>query len=76
MSAVAKPRLRGLGIRSYSIFLYGSLGVSSLLALWFKKYVVEARKKQYKDFYETYDDEKEYAKMKAAGIFKGFEDPR
>lgn len=75
MSALPKPRLRGLAIREYSIWLYGSLGVCGLFALWFKKNVVEARKKQYKEFYENWDDDKHFEAMKKAGVFKGFERP-
>lgn len=73
VSVVKKPQLRNLGKRQWSICLYTSLAVSSLFALWFKKNVVEARKQHYKDFYDTYDDEKTYQAMKAAGVFKGFE---
>lgn len=73
MSAAA-PQLRGLGIKAWSRVVYGAVGVSCVWAVWFKKNIVEARKQHYKDFYETYDDDKAYEGMKKAGIFKGFED--
>lgn len=71
--AVNKPRLRNIGKRQWTICVSFSLLASSVFAVWFKKNVVEARKKHYKDFYDNYDDDKEYQAMKAAGIFKGFE---
>lgn len=72
-TAVAKPRLRNLGIRAWSIALGTSIFAASAFAVFFKTYVLEARKRHYKEFYETYDDEKEFAAMKKAGLFKGFE---
>lgn len=69
----AKPQLRGAAQKQWTIGLAFSLAASAAFALWFKTNVLEARKKHYASFYETYDDEKEFEKMKAAGIFKGFE---
>lgn len=73
MDKTNKPRLRNLGKRQWATCLFVALAASGTFALWFKINVVEARKKHYIDFYENYDDDKEYARMKAAGIFKGFE---
>lgn len=73
VATVKKPNLRGFGTRQWGMCLAFSLVASSTFAVWFKKNVVEARKQHYKDFYDTYDDAKEYNAMKAAGVFKGFE---
>lgn len=73
MAPANVPQLRGAGKRAWGIALVSSLTASALFAVWFKKNVVEARKKHYKEFYDNYDDDKEYEKMKQAGIFKGFE---
>lgn len=67
------PQLRGGGKRAWGIALVSALTLSAVTALWFKTNVVEARKKHYKEFYDNYDDDKEYESMKKAGIFKGFE---
>lgn len=71
--AIRKPRLRNLGKREWGIGLVASLVASATFATWFKINVVEARKKRFAEFYETYDDDKAFASMCKAGIFKGFE---
>lgn len=68
------PRMRGLGQRWWGIGVLFALGVSGTFAVWFKYAVVERRKRHYKEFYEQWDDDKEYQAMKEAGVFKGFED--
>lgn len=62
-------------MRAWAICLYSSLAGSAAFAVWYKYNVLEARKKHYKDFYDNYDDDKAFAGMKAAGVFKGFEAP-
>lgn len=76
MTTVTKPQLRNLGVTAWSKCIAFSLIVSGAWALYYKKYILEARKKQYADFYENYDADKEYEAIKKAGLFKGFEDPR
>lgn len=68
-----KPQLRNWGTRQWAIGLAASLVVSCSFAVWFKINVLEARKKHYKEFYENYDDDKTFERMKKAGVFKGFE---
>lgn len=66
--------MRGLGKRWWGRGLMFSLAVSATFAVWFKYAVVLKRRQHYKEFYEKWDDDKEYQAMKAAGVFKGFED--
>lgn len=68
-----KPQLRGYGKKTWTICLFASLATSATFAVWFKKNVVERRRQQYIDFYDQWDDDKEYQAMKAANLFKGFE---
>lgn len=67
------PELRGAGMRQWKYALLASLGVSMSYAVWFKYYVLEPKKKMYKDFYDNWDDDFEFERMRKAGIFKGFE---
>lgn len=71
-----KPKLRGYAMQSYSRAFCFSLAAACATAVYLKYNLVEARKKEYRDFFSQYDVEKEYQAIKAAGIFKGFEDPR
>lgn len=72
-TAIAKPQLRGAGKRAWGFGLAVALGASAIFAVWFKYQVVEKRKKHYKEFWENWDDQKEFREMQEAGIFKGFE---
>lgn len=69
----AVPQLRGGGRRQWAIGLFASLAVSMSFAVWFKYNVLEPRKRSYKEFYDNWDDEKEFEAMRKTGIFKGFE---
>ena len=60
-------------MKAWSRGLYFSLAASAAFAVWFKYNIVEWRKQQIKEFYETYDSQKTFEAQKAAGIFKGFE---
>lgn len=70
---LAKPQLRNGGKRTWGIALGISILASCSFAVWYKKRVLEPRKKHYRDFYDQWDDDKEFAAMQKAGIFKGFE---
>lgn len=50
-----------------------NLTVAAGVAIWYKFNVVDKRKDTYDAFWKTWDDDKEYARMKRAGIFKGYE---
>lgn len=72
-SAAVAPRLRGLGMRNWTIWLGISLATSGAFAVWYKINVMEKRKQGYIDFYKNYDERKEFEAIKKAGLFKGFE---
>lgn len=71
--ALPKPQLRGLGKRAWGIAVGISILASCSFAVFYKYRVLEVRKRHYIEFYEKWDDEKEFAAMQKAGIFKGFE---
>lgn len=71
--SLVKPQLRGLGLKAWTRVLYGSLALSCSMAIFLKYALLERHKNKIKNFYETYDVEGEYQKMKQAGVFKGFE---
>lgn len=73
MAPINKPQLRGAGMRKWTAGGAFSLLAACSFALWFKFNVLEVRKKHYKEFYENWDDQKEFEAMRKAGIFKGFE---
>lgn len=73
MAPLAKPNLRGAGARQWGYGGAFSIFCGCAFALWFKTNVLEVRKKHYKEFYENWDDQKEFEAMRKAGIFKGFE---
>ena len=65
-----KPVLRGhLGRNSYYMFARAfTIATINSVAWYFL--VVKPKKDGYRDFYATYDPEKEFLRMKKAGIFK------
>lgn len=72
-SSLPKPELRGHGMKYHAKHLYIGMLLTGCFAIAFKKYVCEARQQRYKDFYENYDASKEFNRMQAIGIFKGYE---
>lgn len=70
---VNKPKLRGAGHRTWAIALGVSLLASCSFAVFYKYKVLEPRKRHYQEFYEKWDDDKEFEAMRKAGVFKGFE---
>lgn len=73
-TTMAKPQLRGAGKKAWTICLGLSLVTGAAFAVWYKTNILEPRKKQYIDFYNNWDDEKEFEAMRKAGVFKGFEE--
>ncbi|GIX93771.1 COX6C domain-containing protein [Caerostris darwini] len=72
VARIAKPQLRGL-FRSYlkkHISIAIVLGIVGSIA-W-KIGVMDPRKRAYADFYRTYDADKEYKRMKEAGVLPPF----
>ena len=60
-------------MRQWTIATGINLVLAAGVAVWYKKNVVEKRKETFREFWKTWDDDKEYAAMKRAGIFKGSE---
>jgi len=68
--ATAKPQLRGLLASSLKkqVVIAGVLGVVSVLAV--KHFVQDARLKRYEEFYKHYDAEKDFERMRRAGVYR------
>ena len=71
MGALAKPQMRGYlskSIQKNMILAFAFATVNS--ALWYFG-VMQPRKEAYRNFYATYDPDKDFERMKAAGVFQG-----
>merc|ERR1711874_573297 len=66
----SKPVLRNLLLDKTKKDFLLALGVSIAVAAAYKFGVQEPRRKLFSDFYKTYDIEKDYARMKKAGVFQ------
>ncbi|XP_076339201.1 cytochrome c oxidase subunit 6C-1-like [Tachypleus tridentatus] len=70
LQKISKPQLRGLlrsSLRKH-LAIVGVLSISAALA-W-KYTVAESRKKRYAEFYKNYDAEKDFERMRQAGVFQ------
>ncbi|BET00350.1 Cytochrome c oxidase subunit VIc [Nesidiocoris tenuis] len=65
-----KPQLRRLLESQIKKNLAISIGLAILGGVAFQHFVCDARKQRYADFYKNYDAEKEFQRMKAAGLFQ------
>ncbi|KAG8310501.1 cytochrome c oxidase subunit 6C [Homalodisca vitripennis] len=68
--AVAKPQLRRLLETNIKRNLTIAIGLSFVAGAAYKWGVLEARKKKYAEFYKNYDADKEFERMKKAGVFQ------
>lgn len=67
---IKKPQLRGaLASRLKVNAVIGFTFAISMALLW-KFGFAERRKQRYVDFYKTYDGEKDFERMKKAGVFQ------
>ncbi|XP_076341347.1 cytochrome c oxidase subunit 6C-2-like [Tachypleus tridentatus] len=67
---IPKPQLRGLLRSSLRVHL-GIVAVLSIASGIAWKYgIAEPRKKRYADFYNSYDAEKDFERMRQAGVFQ------
>ena len=65
-----KPVMRGhLGTNAQWMFVR-AFTVATITSLGWYYWIVKPRKDGYREFYATYDPEKEFERMKKAGIFK------
>lgn len=68
-ASAARPQLRGLLARSTKIHTIGCIAFATVNVLLFKFFVRDARIKKYEDFYKNYDPEREFQRMRKAGVF-------
>jgi cytochrome c oxidase subunit 6c len=67
---IPKPQLRGLLASSMKFHLPAALALSAVATVLFKIFYVDARKVKYAEFYKNYDAEKDFERMRKAGVFK------
>merc|ERR1739844_170099 len=70
VAKVAKPLMRGMHVAQIKKNIAVAALFSTATTLGWYVYVVKARKDNYRDFYAVYDADKDYERMKAAGIFQ------
>ncbi|XP_005112777.1 cytochrome c oxidase subunit 6C [Aplysia californica] len=66
----SKPVLRNLLLSKTKRDFVIALTVSIAVAMSYKFGVQEQRRQKFENFYKTYDVEKDYARMKKAGVFQ------
>ena len=71
MGVLAKPLMRGYLTKNIKFNVTGAFICGFVTsALWYYGVMVP-RKEAYRNFYATYDPDKEFERMKAAGVFMG-----
>ncbi|KAH8241514.1 cytochrome c oxidase subunit 6C-1 [Drosophila bipectinata] len=69
-SSSAGPVLRGLHNATIKRNLAAALGLSAIVTIAFKLLVNDPKKAAYAEFYQKYDANKSFERMKAAGRFQ------
>jgi cytochrome c oxidase subunit 6c len=67
---IPKPQLRGLLASNVKFHLPVALTLSAVATILFKVFFVVARKAKYTEFYKNCDAEKDFERMRKAGVFK------
>nr|CAD7592678.1 unnamed protein product [Timema genevievae] len=70
VAKLPKPQLKGLLAASIKFHLPIAIFVSIASGIAFKFLVCEPRKQRYAEFYKNYDIDKEFERMKQAGVFQ------
>nr|CAD7203650.1 unnamed protein product [Timema douglasi] len=70
VAKLPKPQLRGLLASSIKFHLPIAIVVSIASGVAFQFLVCEPRKRRYAEFYKNYDIDKEFERMKQAGVFQ------
>jgi hypothetical protein len=71
VAKLAKPVLCGALIKQIKINIAVAFGVTSSAATAWWYFVSRQRRINYENFHKNYDFDKEYKRMKKAGVFKG-----
>nr|CAD7267142.1 unnamed protein product [Timema shepardi] len=72
VAKLPKPQLRGLLASSIKFHLPIAIVVSIASGVAFQFLVCEPRKRRYAEFYKNYDIDKEFERMKQAGVFQSY----
>ncbi|XP_076443919.1 cytochrome c oxidase subunit 6C-2-like [Babylonia areolata] len=67
-SGTKKPELRGMLMNATKTRMVGALGLVVLVAITWRVAVVERRRRAYRQFYLTYDDEADFIRMRQVGV--------
>ena len=71
MGALAKPALRGALSRNIKLHMSLAFAFATFNSILWHYGVCEPRKEAYRNFYATYDPDKEFERMRKAGVFMG-----
>lgn len=70
MAAAGRPQLRGLLKGQLLRHVIAVSGLSVITVGLAKHFLKDARIKAYEDFYKNYDAEKDFERMRDAGVFR------
>ncbi|XP_047540214.1 cytochrome c oxidase subunit 6C [Vanessa atalanta] len=70
VSTIAKPQMRGLLHNVIKRNLIVAIALSAACGFSYKLFVGNVRKRNYAEFYRTYDAEKEFEEMRKKGLFQ------
>ena len=71
VAKAGKPLMRGYLNKQIQKNLIAAFSFATVNASLWWYFVCEKRKENYRNFYATYDPDKDFERMKKAGIFKG-----
>lgn len=70
MASAARPQLRGL-LKGQLLRHVATVSVLSVITVGLTKHFLkDARIKAYEEFYKTYDADKDFERMRDAGVFR------
>jgi len=72
-ATIGRPSLKNLTRARVPRAGFISCGLAVVSAIAWKVLVSDQHKREMASFYKSYDPERDYARMKAAGVFKGLE---
>ncbi|KAH0950574.1 hypothetical protein HN011_005272 [Eciton burchellii] len=70
--SLQKPQLRRMNLNKAKVGIIGSILVGVAGAMLFKIFITDKRQRRYKEFYKTYDLEKQLKIMNEAGLMQSY----
>ena len=70
VAKLAKPQMRGYVVKRIQRTFVEAFTLATLGSMGWYFYVVKPRKDAYREFYANHDPDKEFERMRKAGVFK------